>query len=146
MELDAGDFEFAASQLVSELATNAVIHARTRFSVSVSLEGDCLRLTVADRSPRSPVTKSHSREATTGRGLSLVGALSDDWGVQHHQGGKAIWALIRARETGSWPASDEASGSVFDDFGGIADLADIPGHDRGRGPGGSPSSPRLVLA
>lgn len=146
MELDAGDFEFAASQLVSELATNAVIHARTRFSVSLSLEDDCLRLTVADRSPRSPVTKSHSQDATTGRGLSLVQALADDWGVQHHQGGKAVWAIIRAGSTGSWPAVDEASGSVFDDFEGVADLTDSSGHDPGRGPGGSPSSSRLVLA
>ncbi|MHB1930802.1 MAG: ATP-binding protein [Acidimicrobiales bacterium] len=85
-----------AVQVLSELATNSVIHARTGFTVRVALDdGGGLRLEVVDGSTRPPAQKAHSREATTGRGLALVSALAASWGVDQDGQGKAVWALLR---------------------------------------------------
>ena len=91
---DAEAWEYGASALVTELATNAVLHARTPFVVEVSYDGRQVRLCVSDGDRRPPLRKSHSRESTTGRGLDLVGALSDAWGVDQQATGKTIWCRV----------------------------------------------------
>src|SRR5687768_14760881 len=67
--------------LVSEMVTNAVLHARTEITVSVEYQGDWLRVEVADESPINPTVRSFSRQAATGRGLQLVEELADRWGT-----------------------------------------------------------------
>ena len=80
---------------VSELATNAVLHARGVLRVSLRRDGEAARLEVADDSPRLPQQRRHSPLAGTGRGLGLVAALSLDWGVEPLEGsGKVVWALF----------------------------------------------------
>lgn len=83
--------------LTSELATNAVLHARTPFEVSVTVTDDVVLVCVGDRmdgQPRSPV-QSDGRE--NGRGMVLVRAMADEWGVTSVSGrvGKAVWFLVR---------------------------------------------------
>jgi anti-sigma regulatory factor (Ser/Thr protein kinase) len=74
--------------VVTELATNAVLHARTPFVVSLTLAGDRLRVAVADGSPVRPRIPRHSRaDATTGRGLGMVAQLALAWGVESWPGG-----------------------------------------------------------
>ncbi|MDQ1704406.1 MAG: hypothetical protein QOF18_772 [Frankiaceae bacterium] len=83
--------EFPASQALTELATNAVIHARTDFVVTAQWSDDVLRVGVHDDSPRLPVQRSYAVDATTGRGLALVALLCRSWGVERDGTGKQVW-------------------------------------------------------
>lgn len=81
-----------AALLVTELATNAVVHGGSDLQVEASSD-DC-RVTVAvrdaDTGPMAAApTLGELGEA--GRGLLLVDALSEAWGTVHHQGRKTVW-------------------------------------------------------
>jgi anti-sigma regulatory factor (Ser/Thr protein kinase) len=95
---DAASFEWAAVIAASELATNALLHAGTRFTVSLRLDDDLLRLAVTDHSVRLPQQRGKSSEAATGRGLNLVYALSAAHGVDATAAGKTIWCDMRAED------------------------------------------------
>ncbi|MFF8726764.1 SpoIIE family protein phosphatase [Streptomyces sp. NPDC015171] len=83
----------AALLVVSELVTNALVHTGGPVRVDMSLVGHRLRLAVADSSPRSPVKPtSIGWEATGGRGILLVEAVSAAWGTVPVSGGKQVWA------------------------------------------------------
>ena len=86
--------EWPASQVVSELATNAVIHAGTAFTVALIMHGDALRIEVRDGSVLLPRQRRYGLSATTGRGLALVGTLTKDWGVQPGVTGKTVWCVL----------------------------------------------------
>lgn len=78
--------------VVSELATNAVVHAGTLFGVLLSLDGSQLRLTVRDESRERLVDRPQDCDATMGRGLHIVDALALAWGVNDDDSGKSTWA------------------------------------------------------
>ncbi|WP_436740450.1 ATP-binding protein [Streptomyces sp. BBFR102] len=81
-----------AELLASELLTNALIHSDHDAVFTATVRGGCLRVEVRDftgRPPRPRTPRPH--EATSGRGLLLVEALADDWGVRRHGVGKAVW-------------------------------------------------------
>jgi anti-sigma regulatory factor (Ser/Thr protein kinase) len=80
--------------VVSELATNAVIHAATPFTVTVGRINGTLSLTVRDRSIIGPEAGPLIRPglATRGRGLHLVALLSSTWGITPAHDGKSVWA------------------------------------------------------
>ena len=89
----------AAMLVVSELATNAVLHARSDFTVRLGRDEDgTLRLEVADRSARQPQSRSYGVGSTTGRGLSIVDDLVRDWGVLATPEGKRIWVQLEVDE------------------------------------------------
>lgn len=115
IDMGAQDLEFEACQVVSELATNSVIHAATAFEVGLEYAGDVLRVRVSDSSPKSPITKSHSVQATTGRGLRLVAKLADEWGTEVRPDGKTVWCTLRAgaarRDTLRPATSDDEAGT-----------------------------------
>jgi anti-sigma regulatory factor (Ser/Thr protein kinase) len=72
--------------LVSELATNCVVHARSDYEVRVGVDGGRVRIEVSDRDPGLP---SPSED---GRGLHLVIDLADRWGTDADDGGgKVVW-------------------------------------------------------
>jgi anti-sigma regulatory factor (Ser/Thr protein kinase) len=77
--------------LVSELATNAVLHARSEFGVCVSHEGDRVRVEVSDDNSRLPSFVTVPDDANSGRGLLLLQTVSGSWGVESHGSGKTIW-------------------------------------------------------
>lgn len=88
-------YEEAASLLVSELVTNAILHARTEVTLSLVDHGDRVVLSVGDGSPVLPVQRRHSREAATGRGLLLLDRYSTGYGVARSSAGKQVWAVLR---------------------------------------------------
>ncbi|HEU0130523.1 MAG TPA: ATP-binding protein [Mycobacteriales bacterium] len=81
----------AARLLVSELVTNAVLHARTEIELLLHARGTGVRIAVRDRSPATPVVRHYEDEAMTGRGLALVEELAAQWGVDAHEDGKTVW-------------------------------------------------------
>lgn len=129
--------EADVSQLVTELATNSVIHGRSSFEVAMSFGDDTLRLSVADRSRRVPTRKSHTVQAMTGRGMHLVAAFADSWGIEQRSSGKAVWCVLRTRSAfpvGSRPALD----------GGARRGASAQGDDGAGGPAGDRTGPRAA--
>jgi anti-sigma regulatory factor (Ser/Thr protein kinase) len=76
--------------IVSELATNAVQHAGTTFEVVVETDGR-IRVDVTDESPLLPIPRSVAPTATSGRGVRVVDALCDRWGVEVHDDYKRVW-------------------------------------------------------
>jgi anti-sigma regulatory factor (Ser/Thr protein kinase) len=84
--------------LVSELATNAVLHARTGFAVEVVLRGPVVRVTVHDCSPAAPKPRRHGPSSSTGRGLDILDQLADSWGSGSGRAPyeKAVWFEVRA--------------------------------------------------
>lgn len=84
--------------VVSELVTNAVVHARTPLIVTIQGLHFCVILTVQDDSDSPPATVYANVADTTGRGLDVVEQLSSHWGVSAEVGGgKSVWALFATR-------------------------------------------------
>ncbi|MGW0841894.1 SpoIIE family protein phosphatase [Streptomyces sp. NPDC002787] len=81
--------------VVSELVTNALVHTDGRVRLDLTLLADRLRVAVADASPRTPMKPTIiGWEATGGRGILLVEAVSTAWGTVPVSGGKQVWAEI----------------------------------------------------
>lgn len=88
-----------AEQLVSELVTNAMRHAHDGASVVVLLmyAAGKVRMEVRDRDPVNlPLVKVPASLDVGGRGLVLVEALSDHWGVRVTESGKSVWCELTA--------------------------------------------------
>ena len=81
------------SLVVSELATNAVIHAATPFTVGLARRDQELVLQVRDHllSALPAPWTAHAHDPH-GRGLQIVRALSTSWGVSRRPDGKSVWA------------------------------------------------------
>ncbi|MEU3982064.1 SpoIIE family protein phosphatase [Streptomyces sp. NPDC026672] len=85
----------AVQLVVSELVTNALVHTDGQVRLDLTLVNHRFRVAVADTSPRSPVKPaSIGWEATGGRGILLVEAMSATWGTVPVSGGKQVWADI----------------------------------------------------
>jgi PAS domain S-box-containing protein len=80
-----------ATLLVSEVVTNAVLHAGTEMRLTCRPSGGGVRVEVYDRSSLVPTVRHYDAEATTGRGLGLVSALATSWGVDCEDDGKTLW-------------------------------------------------------
>ena len=76
-----GELVDTVQLLTSELATNAVLHARTAFAVVVSRTSEAVRVDVLDGSTVAPRNRQPSLTAATGRGVNMVEALADHWGA-----------------------------------------------------------------
>ncbi len=99
-----------ATLCVSELASNAALHASSTFMhIGLGLHRDVVRVSVEDDGavpaqavtprpsfpdPDDPVELVLEDEATTGRGLAIVSILASDWGVETTRGGKRVWFEI----------------------------------------------------
>ena len=80
-----------ASIVVSELATNAIMHARSDFIVSMSLRDGLVRLAVRDASTALPTVRAPLPMTMSGRGLLLIGVLAQRWGTEIVGDGKVVW-------------------------------------------------------
>jgi len=77
--------------LVSEVATNALIHGAGQVRVRVLDHGPRLRVEVSDDSEALPALRTFDHHAEGGRGLALVDALAAAWGADPRPGGKTVW-------------------------------------------------------
>lgn len=91
-----------AALVVAELVTNAVTHGLVPgrdFALRLVHTGERLRVEVGDaRGERLPcLAPDLPDDAETGRGLMLVAALAEEWGVSPREGapGKTVWAVLR---------------------------------------------------
>ncbi|MFE1289997.1 SpoIIE family protein phosphatase [Streptomyces sp. NPDC058751] len=90
-----GQYTDAALLIVSELVTNALVHTDGQVRLDLTLVNHRLRIAVADNSPRTPIKPtSIGWEATGGRGILLVEAMSATWGTVPVSGGKQVWSEI----------------------------------------------------
>ena len=92
----AEDLEESGELGVSELVTNAVLHARTRLELTVRTTArGTVRIEVADASPAPPRQRRFGTSSTTGRGLRLVESAAVAWGIDPHPPargpGKTVW-------------------------------------------------------
>jgi len=123
----------AAEMLVSEVVTNAVLHARTELTVEVVRHGDMVRVSVTDLSPVIPRMRAYATDSSTGRGLRLIATLAVAWGVDRTAAGKRVWFDVPTvgdalKEVEPW--SDDADLdqvlASFDDVDPAADLSPAP--------------------
>jgi anti-sigma regulatory factor (Ser/Thr protein kinase) len=91
------DIQEAAVLMVSELATNAIVHATTGFEVTIDRTTSKLRVEVADLGGGEPELQMPSVREPHGRGLQIVRELSDEWGITENADnrGKTVWYEVR---------------------------------------------------
>lgn len=86
-----------ACLLLSELVTNALLHARTAMTVRLVDEGRQMRIEVVDRVGATTRAGSTVLQGERGRGLAVVSMLADDWGVDVDSGvggGHVVWLTL----------------------------------------------------
>jgi PAS domain S-box-containing protein len=88
---DREDLVETGSLLVSELVTNALLHAGTTIDVTAWVDESGLRVEVADGSGHLPARRRYTATAGTGRGMLMLEQMVDDWGVTRHDRGKTVW-------------------------------------------------------
>jgi anti-sigma regulatory factor (Ser/Thr protein kinase) len=117
-----GDVEL----VVAELVTNAALHGQPPVMMSIAASPERVRVEVEDSGRALPMQVVQRNDAMTGRGLSIVAALSSSWGVEARGSGKVVWAeflsgsertqtraapkMDRDAILAAWP--DEAAGTV----------------------------------
>lgn len=107
----AGD----AVVVVSELVTNAVVHAGTDVELDCRLEPETGALVVEvldhhpSRAPRDAAEPSHE-PPEYGRGLRLVAALAESWGITYRTGAKTVWARLTAEGESAADARESYTG------------------------------------
>ncbi|WP_329459084.1 ATP-binding protein [Streptomyces sp. NBC_01497] len=92
---------------VSELVTNAHVHARSSAQLVLTWDTDCLHVSVHDASPRLPQARPPSEDRLGGRGMYLVEALADSWETRPCPNGKTVIACFRP-PTGRAAAQEES--------------------------------------
>jgi len=85
-----------AALAVSELATNAIVHAGSDFEVRIERDGSRVTVRVADSGPGGPEVRSPQATEAHGRGLQIVRTMASAWGVEHspQELGKAVWFTL----------------------------------------------------
>ena len=87
---DTGVDAWAARLLVSELATNAVVHANTDYEVRIGSRDATVRIEVVNDAPEFVVAAREPSE-DSGRGIATVDAVASDWGTDIQPDKKVVW-------------------------------------------------------
>ncbi len=98
-----------ARLIASELLTNATLHAQPPITMRLARLTSGIRLEVSDGSREMPLMMRAGSDVMTGRGWTLVEALSHDWGVTPISNGKLVWVTLLAS------AADEGTVKVVAD-------------------------------
>ncbi|MBV2354113.1 PAS domain S-box protein [Streptomyces sp. J2-1] len=84
-----------ARLLLSEILTNAVLHAGGPIRLDMCRTDTELTIEVSDTSPQLPRPRRAAEDEESGRGLLLVRAVADDWGIRPTDEGKTTWFSLR---------------------------------------------------
>jgi len=84
-----------AELVVSELVTNAVVHAGTEITLRVRPDPHGARVEVVDGSTTVPGLRVANSRSHSGRGLMLVEHFAREWGVERTPAGKVVWFVVR---------------------------------------------------
>ena len=77
---------------VSELVTNAVVHASSSPRIVVHVRPAVIHVEVSDASDVMPVPRDAAPADTSGRGMAILSGFSDRWGsLRRSGGGKTVW-------------------------------------------------------
>lgn len=107
-DADRDRWSDAAELALSEVVTNGVLHAHTELTIRIRVRGDVLEVEVSDGNPTLPVQRrAQDTEATTGRGLDLVSALTRECGVRPEADGKVVWFTIGDADPATEQTEDE---------------------------------------
>jgi anti-sigma regulatory factor (Ser/Thr protein kinase) len=87
----------AAELMTSELATNCVQHAQTCFELAIDDAQRGIRVEVRDVGRGRPTRQSPAPTDRTGRGLLIVEAMSETWGIEPSSKGKTVWFTLPQR-------------------------------------------------
>lgn len=88
----------AAELMTCELVTNCVQHAHCDFELAIHSQHQ-IRIEVRDASRGIPVRQSPSPQDPSGRGLRIVEAMSDTWGIIPSDSGKTVWFVLQPGAT-----------------------------------------------
>jgi anti-sigma regulatory factor (Ser/Thr protein kinase) len=80
--------------LVSELVTNAIVHARGTICLTVHTDANWVRVEVQDLGRGRPVLRPATQDQLEGRGLQVVDKLATDWGTERRATHKVVWFEI----------------------------------------------------
>lgn len=106
------DWRDTAELALSELTTNALLHAHSDMVVRILCGAHELRVEVEDSSPSLPAQRTYyGAQASTGRGLALVAAVAHSHGIDRTPTGKVVWFVLR----------DEPAEPVDDDLDALLD-------------------------
>lgn len=94
-----GPEDLRVALVVTELVTNSVKHADAAPELTLDWDGTRLRVEVYDEGEGLPVRRDAGMTATSGRGLALVEAVADRWGVIERDKGKVVWAELELGRT-----------------------------------------------
>jgi anti-sigma regulatory factor (Ser/Thr protein kinase) len=89
---------FTTELLISEVVTNAVLHAHSQVEVVLTNLDGALRVEVTDESDLWPLLAEPVKDSDDyGRGLAMVRDMSDQWGVVAIDSGKTVWfSLVKS--------------------------------------------------
>lgn len=112
-DADREQWSDAGVLALSEVVSNAALHAHTRIEVLLEVHDDYLWAEVSDGSSLLPQQRQYDRQATTGRGMALVSALTDECGVYSlGAAGKVVWFRLGDRDAG--PATEQDLFAAWD--------------------------------
>jgi anti-sigma regulatory factor (Ser/Thr protein kinase) len=96
------DGAYTAQLVVTELASNAVRHVAGRdlLELTLVLDGDAVTVGLCDGSAIPPVVADLLEDAESGRGMSIINRLAEEWGHAARPEGKQVWARLRLDRDG----------------------------------------------
>ncbi len=83
-----------AALIISELATNAIVHGGSPFRATIERVAHVVRLAVEDVGPGRPQSRQMAHDALSGRGVAIVEDLAHRWGCDATHAGKVFWAEL----------------------------------------------------
>ncbi len=116
---------------VTELLTNVHRHAQPDKTCTVEIELLLERLTVSvhDHDPRMPTVREADASSTSGRGLAMIAAVSESWGVRPRgRSGKVVWFTLTAPSlTAALPPHSVYGATTDGPFGSVTTTSPLEG-------------------